>query len=165
MGLGVASPEAGARDVAELQSLNILNVDVLNALSTEILGRPLDLRTLDMGMVGMVGVTTGPVQYGQKIEISTAGTNIPHYTNVRLSHLRKLFEILGFTNLVNFDDGCRIDNPVVASFRSEEEAEARDFEEGKLTPRWKSGEGGKRTRRKFRKQTKRKRSRRFHKKS
>ena len=106
-----------------------------------------------------------------RLTTSVNGTGIPHYNNVRLSHLLTLFQTLGFERVVVFDEGCRTGDMFVSSGRGEQETAAAE-EEGTLTGRTidpnvirgeKRGDyGGRRTRRTKRT---RRRSRRFHKKS
>ena len=93
-----------------------------------------------------------------KLTISTDGTGIPHYTNVRLSHLLHLFKALGFDKVVIFDEGCRTGNMYKTSERASAEAEEAVASGDLKLSRGESG--GKRTRRRTRR-----RSRRFHKKS
>jgi len=125
------------------QSLNLLNVEVLKAFTEHVEGRDIPFEKLSIGE--------------DKLSISTNGTGIPHYNNVRLSHLLILFSKLGFDKVVVFDEGCRTGNLYETSSRAQAEY-AEAAAEGTLRRRGKKGDyGGRRTRRR--------RSRRSHKKS
>jgi hypothetical protein len=139
--------EAAAEQLQRFQSLNLLNVEVLQKLTTSVVGSNVPLERFE-GMVGEV----------DKLTISTDGTGIPHYTNVRLSHLLHLFKALGFDKVVIFDEGCRTGNMYKTSERASAEAEEALASGDRKLSRGESG--GRRTRRRTRR-----RSRRFHKKS
>lgn len=136
--------EAAADQLQRFQSLNLLNVEVLKKLTTSVAGRNIPLERFE-------GMVNGEVD---KLTISTDGTGIPHYTNVRLSHLLRLFNALGFDKVVIFDEGCRTGNMYETSGRVSEEVEEAEESGDRKPPR-----GGRRTRRR------RRRSRRSHKKS
>jgi len=141
--------EDAAEQLQRFQSLNLLNVEVLQKLTTSVVGRDIPLQRF-------AGMVNGEVD---KLTISTDGTGIPHYTNVRLSHLLHLFKSLGFDKVVIFDEGCRTGNMYETSGRASAEREEAEASGDRKALRGESG--GKRTKRIKRTR----RSRRFHKKS
>ena len=130
-----------ADEFQKIQSVNLLNIAVLEKITTTMNGINIPFERFT-GLIGEV----------DNLTTSTAGTGIPHYTNVRLTHLLGLFEKLGFNKVVLFDEGCRTGNMYTTSSRAgtEKAAVVADY-------------GGKRTKRTKRRT--RRRSRRFHKKS
>ena len=129
--------EDAADQLQRFQSLNLLNVEVLKKLTTSVAGR-------DIPLERFTGMFNGEVD---NLTISTDGTGIPHYTNVRLSHLLQLFNALGFEKVVIFDEGCRTGNMYETSGRASAELEEAVASGDRKPPR---GEGGKRTRRRRR---------------
>lgn len=137
--------EQATEHFQRLQRINILNVEVLTAIS-KIFG--VDFLLDD------------------RLKKSRNGTGILHYVDLNLSDLFHYFKKVGIKMVFGIDEGCRITHANVASLRAVEEAED-------VTPR-KGGPGFPGGTRSLRKKSKRKgsrtqifkkRSRRFHKKS
>lgn len=131
--------ETAADEFQQIQSVNLLNIEVLEKITTTMNGRNIPFERFK----GMIAET-------DRLTTTTAGTGIPHYTNVRLTHLLSLFEKLGFQKVVLFDEGCRTGNMYDTSGRAADESLAAEES------------GGGRTKRR---RTRRRRSRRSHKKS
>ena len=109
----------------QFQSLNLLNVEVLEKITTTMKG-------VNIPFERFKGMINGEVD---RLTVSTQGTGIPHYTNVRLTHLLDLFEKLGFDKVVLFDEGCRTGNMYDTSGRAEAEKEAAEELGGRRTKR------------------------------
>jgi len=138
----------------ELQKINLINVSVLEELSSRVTGKKFALK---------------PQSKDPYFKITTDDTGIPHYFDSQLSHYLRYCQELGAKKVVLLDETCRIRTfrPGVAA---EEKEAADEFGPGTLISRpYAPGDmrgqegdyGGRRTKRR----TRRRRSRRSHKKS